>query len=243
MCFTDGNMWPSKNSNGPPKYRKGAKHTCSPQNNWPGDNTEPSWKDILPSKIRSLSKKMGPPISMMGPPSYQSWVPRTPKHSTWCKTLHAMHLVLHALEHTAQGNFGPLGPGFCSIPPIKSRYFLYKDRSFSGFWSHSTWTFPFSGNGETGGWGVVNCLKWQIPDFSAWTIPWHDGGYLFWWISGYSGDLYAKSARKTKKTPSVFIVYFLCTSAAILFYSILLRVPPLAYRGTTIRCKGSVSSY
>ena len=33
LCFTDGNMWPSKNSNGPPKYWKGAKHTCSPQNN------------------------------------------------------------------------------------------------------------------------------------------------------------------------------------------------------------------
>ena len=35
LCFTDGNMWPSKNSNAPPppKYQKGAKHTCSPQNN------------------------------------------------------------------------------------------------------------------------------------------------------------------------------------------------------------------
>ena len=30
LCFTDGNMWPSKISNGPPKDRKGAKH--GPQN-------------------------------------------------------------------------------------------------------------------------------------------------------------------------------------------------------------------
>ena len=85
LCFTDGNMWPSKISNGPPKNRKGAKH--GPQNYWPGDNTEPSRKDVLPSKIWNLYKKMGPPILMMGPHHIQSWVPRTPKHSTWCKTL------------------------------------------------------------------------------------------------------------------------------------------------------------
>ena len=30
LCFTDGNMWPSKVSNGPPKNRKGAKY--GPQN-------------------------------------------------------------------------------------------------------------------------------------------------------------------------------------------------------------------
>ena len=30
LCFTDGNMWPSKISNDPPKNRKGAKH--GPQN-------------------------------------------------------------------------------------------------------------------------------------------------------------------------------------------------------------------
>ena len=40
LCFTDGNMWPSKISNGPPppkKNRKRAKH--GPQNYRPGDNT------------------------------------------------------------------------------------------------------------------------------------------------------------------------------------------------------------
>ena len=77
LCFTDANMWPSKISNGPPKNRKGAKH-C-PQNYWPGDNTEPSLKDILPSKIWSLYKEMGPPISMMGPPSYSKLSPKDPQ--------------------------------------------------------------------------------------------------------------------------------------------------------------------
>ena len=76
-------MWPSKISNGPPKNRKGAKH--GPQNYWPGDNTEPSRKDVLPSKIRSLYKKMGPQFQWWDPHHIQSWVPRTPKHSTWCK--------------------------------------------------------------------------------------------------------------------------------------------------------------
>ena len=77
LCFTDGNMCPSKISNGPPKNWKGAKH--GPQNYWPGDNTEPSRKDVLPSKIRSLYKKMGPPISMMGPPSYSKLSPKDPQ--------------------------------------------------------------------------------------------------------------------------------------------------------------------
>ena len=41
--------------------------------------TEPSRKDVLPSKIRSLYKKMGPLISMMGPPSYSKWSPKDPQ--------------------------------------------------------------------------------------------------------------------------------------------------------------------
>ena len=41
--------------------------------------TEPSRKDVLPSKIRSLYKKMGPPISMMGPPSYSKLSPKDPQ--------------------------------------------------------------------------------------------------------------------------------------------------------------------
>ena len=39
----------------------------------------PSRKDVLPSKIRSLYKKMGPPISMMGPPSYSKLSPKDPQ--------------------------------------------------------------------------------------------------------------------------------------------------------------------
>ena len=77
LCFTDGNMWPSKISNGPPKNWKGAKN--GPQNYWPGDNTEPSRKGVLLSKIWSLYKKMGPPISMMGPPSYSKLSPKDPQ--------------------------------------------------------------------------------------------------------------------------------------------------------------------
>ena len=41
--------------------------------------TEPSRKDILPSKILSLYKKTGPPISMMGPPSYSKLSPKDPQ--------------------------------------------------------------------------------------------------------------------------------------------------------------------
>ena len=72
-------MWPSKISNGPPKNRKGAKH--GPQLLTWGQHsyTEPSRKDVLPSKVRSLYKKMGPPISMMGPPSYSKLSPRDPQ--------------------------------------------------------------------------------------------------------------------------------------------------------------------
>ena len=38
LFFTDCNIWPSKNSNGPLKMLKRAKH--GPQNFWPGDKTE-----------------------------------------------------------------------------------------------------------------------------------------------------------------------------------------------------------
>ena len=77
LCFTDGNMWPSKISNGPPKNGKGAKH--GPQNYWPGDNTKPPRKDVLTSKIRSVYKKIGPPIWMLGPPSYSKLSPKDPQ--------------------------------------------------------------------------------------------------------------------------------------------------------------------
>ena len=70
---------PQKFQMPPPKNQKGAKH--GPQNYWPGDNTEPSRKDVLLSKIGSLYKKMGPPISMMGPPSYSKLSPKDPQTS------------------------------------------------------------------------------------------------------------------------------------------------------------------
>ena len=88
LCFTDGNMWPSKISNGPPKNRKGAKH--GPQNYWPVDNTVTlslhGRMYYLP-KFEAYIKRWDPQFQWWDPHHIQSWVPRTPKHSTWCKTL------------------------------------------------------------------------------------------------------------------------------------------------------------
>ena len=80
LCFTDGNMWPSKISNGPPKKSEGGQTWPSKLLTWGQHSyTEPSRKDVLPSKIPSLYKKMGPPISMMGPPSYSKLSPKDPQ--------------------------------------------------------------------------------------------------------------------------------------------------------------------
>ena len=82
LCFTDGNMWPSKISNCPPPSQKseGGQTWPSKLLTWGQHSyTEPSRKDVLPSKIRSLYKKMGPPISMMGPPSYSKLSPKDPQ--------------------------------------------------------------------------------------------------------------------------------------------------------------------
>ena len=83
LCFTDGNMWPSKISNAPPpphKKSEGGQTWPSKLLTWGQHSyTEPSQKDVLPSKIRSLYKKMGPPISMMGPPSYSKLSPKDPQ--------------------------------------------------------------------------------------------------------------------------------------------------------------------
>ena len=80
LCFTDGNMWPSKISNDPPKKSEGGQTWPSKLLTWGQHSyTEPSRKDVLPSKIRSLYKKIGPPISMMGPPSYSKLSPKDPQ--------------------------------------------------------------------------------------------------------------------------------------------------------------------
>ena len=88
LCFTDGNMWPSKTSIAPPKNWKGAKH--GPQNYWPGDNTVTlslhGRMYYLP-KFEAYIKRWDPQFQWWDPHHIQSWVPRTPKHSTWCKTL------------------------------------------------------------------------------------------------------------------------------------------------------------
>ena len=80
LFWPDGNMWPSKISNGPPKKSEGGQTWPSKLLTWGQHSyTEPSPKDVLPSKIRSLYKKMGPPISMMGPPSYSKLSPKDPQ--------------------------------------------------------------------------------------------------------------------------------------------------------------------
>ena len=48
----------------------------------------------------------------------------------WLQSSQATQLVLHALEQTARGNFGRLGPEFDSIPCLRSRLLLVDDRSY-----------------------------------------------------------------------------------------------------------------
>ena len=79
LWFTDGNMWPSKISNGPPKKSEGSKTWPSKLLTWGQFSyTEPSRKVVLPSQIRAY-KKMGHPISMMGPPSYSKLSHKDPQ--------------------------------------------------------------------------------------------------------------------------------------------------------------------
>ena len=70
------------------KNRKGAKH--GPQNYWPGDNTVTlslhGRMYYLP-KFEACIKRWDPQFQWWDPHHIQSWVPRTPKHSTRCKTL------------------------------------------------------------------------------------------------------------------------------------------------------------
>ena len=75
----------------PPKNPKGAKH--GPQNYWPGDNTVTlslhGRMYYLP-KFEAYIKRWDPQFQWWDPHHIQSWVPRTPKHSTRCKTLYQL---------------------------------------------------------------------------------------------------------------------------------------------------------
>ena len=79
---------PQKLQIAPQKNRKGGKH--GPQNYWPGDNTVTlslHWRMYYLPKFDAYIKRWDPQFQWWDPHHIQSWVPRTPKHSTWCKTL------------------------------------------------------------------------------------------------------------------------------------------------------------
>ena len=77
LCFTDGNRWPSKISNGPPKNGRGPNMALKTTDL--GTTLSLHGRMYYLSKFKAYIKKMGPPISMMGPPSYSQLSPKDPQ--------------------------------------------------------------------------------------------------------------------------------------------------------------------
>ena len=110
-----------KNFKWPPKKSEGGKH--GPQNYWPGDNTVTLTLHgrmyYLP-KFEAYINRWDPQFQWWDPHHIQSWVPRTPKHSTWCKTLpKSTRTLVNSYPFLVNSylNFGQLVPTLSQLVP------------------------------------------------------------------------------------------------------------------------------
>ena len=92
-----------------------------------------------------------------------NYVVDRPIQALWCHWLQssqATQLVLHALEQTARGNFGCLGPEFDSIPCLRRRLLRVNDHSCS-----------WKGSGACLKQSFLRMDKWGITTSDIVSIP------------------------------------------------------------------------